>query len=60
MAEARDFKFGLQVDHSKSSLQMTNCPCKGHGQWSHHMTNFKFLVFLKYLEQLKLVHWLAM
>jgi len=39
----RDFKFGRQVDHmdDKPSLKEVS---------SHHVTNFKFLVPLKYVQ----------
>jgi len=42
-----DFKFGLQVDHSMS--QPTDDKSFLKGIWSRHMTNFKFLVPLKYI-----------
>jgi len=45
VSEQRDFKFGAQVDHIKS--QPTDDKLSIKGAWSHHVTNFKFLVPLK-------------
>ena len=47
MGEHRDFKFGVQVDHSKSRPADDRLSLKG--IWSRHVTHFKFLVPLKYL-----------
>ena len=47
VSECRDFKFGLQVEHSKS--QPMDDKLTLNGAWSRHVTNFKFLVPLKYL-----------
>jgi len=45
-------KFGGQVGHIK--FQPTDDKSYLKGAWSCHMTSFKFLVPLKYLEDLKL------
>jgi len=63
VGECRDFKFDVQVEHSKSQPMNDKLWLKR--TWSHHVTHFKFLVPLKYLEWLKLetsnfVHWLVM
>jgi len=47
MGEHRDFKSGVQVDHSKSQPMDDKLSLKG--GWSCHVTHFKFLVPLKYL-----------
>jgi len=36
----QDFKFGVRVDYSKYSLQMTNCLWKGHGHVTCPIFNF--------------------
>jgi len=41
MAYARDFKFGVHVDHSK--YQPTGDKLSLKGAWSRHVTHFKFL-----------------
>jgi len=43
----RDFKFGVQVDRSKSQSMDDNLSLKG--VWSCHVTHFNFLGLLKYL-----------
>jgi len=47
VGEHRDFKFSVQVDHSKSQPIDHKLSLKG--VWSRHMSYFKFLVPLKYL-----------
>jgi len=47
VGEHRDFKFGVQVDHIKSQPMDDKLSLKV--ALSHHMTDFKFLVPLKYL-----------
>jgi len=47
VGEHRDFKFSLQVDHSKSLSMVDKLSLKR--VWLHHVTHFKFLVPLKYL-----------
>jgi len=47
VGEYKDFKFGVQVDHSKSQPMDDKLSLKR--ACSHHMTQFKFLVPLKYL-----------
>jgi len=42
-----EFKFGVQVDHSKS--QPTDNKLSLKGTWSGHVTHFKFEVPVKYL-----------
>jgi len=42
MDEHRDFKYGMQVDQSKS--QPTEDKLSLKGVWTHHMIHFKFLV----------------
>jgi len=38
VSEHRDFKFGMQVDHSKSQAMDDRLSLKG--AWSRHMTHF--------------------
>jgi len=45
--EHRDFKFGVQVEHSKSQPKNDKLSLKR--VWSHHVTHLKFLGPLKYL-----------
>jgi len=47
MGEYRDFKLGVQVDHSK--FQPMDDKLFLRGAWSCHVTHFKFLVLPKYL-----------
>jgi len=47
VGELRDFKFGRQIDHIKSQPKEDKRSLKG--ALSHHVTNFKFLLLLKYL-----------
>jgi len=42
MDEHRDFKYSMQVDHSKS--QPTEDKLSLKGAWTRHLINFKFLV----------------
>jgi len=66
VGEHRDFKFGVQIDHSKS--QPTDYKQSLKGACSRHVTHFKLLIPLSIpgtAEQLKLeiskfVHWLIM
>jgi len=64
LGEHRAFKFGRQVDHSKSQ-PMDDKPSQKL-EWSHFVTHFKFLTPPQIsLERLKqetsdFVHWLAM
>jgi len=46
MSEHRDFKFGGQVDHTKSHSQLMDDKPFLKEEWSCHMTNIKFLVTL--------------
>jgi len=46
VGECRDFKFGEQVDHIQSQSVDNKLPQIR--LWSRHVTNFKFLVPLKY------------
>jgi len=46
MGGHRDFKFGVQADHSK--FQPTDNKLSLKEAWSRHVTHFKFLVLLKY------------
>jgi len=63
VGELRDFKFGMQVDHSKS--QPTDEKLSLKGVWSRHVTRIKFFsppkIFLERpkLETANFVHWLA-
>jgi len=62
VGEHRDFNFGVLVGHSKSQTTEDKLSLKG--AWSRHVTHFKFLVPLKYIEWLMLetsnfVHWLG-
>jgi len=59
----RDFKFGVQIAHSKSQPMDDKLSLKG--AWSRHVTHFEISLPKMSLEQLKLetsnfVHWLAM
>jgi len=47
MGELRDFKFGVQVDHSKSKPVNDKLSLKG--AWSYHVSHFKIVFPLKYL-----------
>jgi len=47
MGEFRDFKFGVQVDHSKSQSMEDILSLKG--AWSLHVAHFKLFVPLEYL-----------
>jgi len=47
VGEHRDFKFGVQVDHSK--FQPMDDKLSLEGAWSNDGTHFRFLVPLKYL-----------
>jgi len=63
VGEYRAFTFGMQIDHGKIQPMEDKLSLKG--AWSRHVTHFKFLVPLKYLERLKLeisnfVYWLIM
>jgi len=40
VGERRDFKFDVQVDHSKSQLRTTNCSWKGHGHVTWPILHF--------------------
>jgi len=42
LTETSKFKYGVQVDHSKS--QPTDKKLSLIGAWSHHVTHLKFLV----------------
>jgi len=42
MDEHRDFKYGVQVDHSKSQPTENKLSLKG--AWTCHVIHFKFLV----------------
>jgi len=42
MGQHRDFKFGVQVDHSKSQPTENKLSLKG--AWTRHVIHFKFLV----------------
>jgi len=42
VGERRDFKFGMQVDHSK--FQPSDDKLSLKGAWSRHVTQSKFLV----------------
>ena len=42
VGEHRDFKFGMQIDHSKS--QPTDDKLSLKGAWSRHTIHYKFLV----------------
>jgi len=64
VAEHRDIKFGVQVDHSKS--QPTDDKQSLKEVWSHHVTQFNIFspskISLKWLklEMSNFVHWFAM
>jgi len=45
LGEHKDFRFGVEIDHSKS--QPTEDKLSLTGVWSHHVTHFKFIVSLK-------------
>jgi len=47
VGERRDFKFGVQVKHSKSQPMDDKLSLKG--AWSRHVTHLNFLSHLKYL-----------
>jgi len=47
MGDYRDFKFGVQVDHSKSQPMNDQLSLKE--AWSRHVNHFRFFVPLKYL-----------
>jgi len=55
-----DFKFGVQVDHSKS--QPTDDKLSLTGTWSCHMTKYSTKISLEWLkvETSNFVHWLDM
>jgi len=47
VGECTDFKFGGHVSHSKSQLTDNKPFLKG--AWSHHMSQYKFFIHLKYV-----------
>jgi len=54
VGEHRNFKFGVQVDHSKFQACRLWDTNSLKDAWSHHVTLFKFLVPKMFLERLKL------
>ena len=56
--ENRNFKFGLQVDHSKS--QSTDDKLSLKGARSHHVTYFKYLIHFKFLVPKISLKWLKL